>query len=152
MAKRDVVWVLRGDDRFAWGILAGRICRRIDEHRRGKDVLARWTVHEELRMRRRLGLPPFARLVELTLLGSSREQVDQISDRLGQGLRRGAKRSHIAVLGPAPHRIPRLRRKYRSVILLKGRTAESLVTLVRGVLQPGRKFHGLPVIVDVDPL
>ena len=107
---------------------------------------------EELRMRRRLNLPPFSRLIELTVTGSSRQRVEEAASRLAVALRRVSRRARMALLGPAPHRIPRLRRRYRSVILMRGRTVEPMVGVVRDVLQPGRKFQGLPVTVDVDPL
>ena len=107
---------------------------------------------EELRMRRRVKLPPFVHLIELTVLGSSRQRVTMAADALATQLRRGATRQRITLLGPAPHRVPRLRRAYRMCLLLKGRRVEPMVTLLRKTLQPGRRFHGLPVIVDVDPL
>jgi primosomal protein N' (replication factor Y) len=121
---------------------------------------------EELRTRRRLDLPPFTRLIELTVTGSSRQRVEEAAGRLAAALRRASRRSSlsagpstgqagrqgVALLGPAPHRIPRLRRRYRTLLLLKGRTLEPMVELVRKVLQPGRRFEGLPVAVDVDPL
>ena len=51
VAKRDVLWVVRGDDRRSWGILAGRIRRRIDEHRRWEDFQAWRAADEALGMR-----------------------------------------------------------------------------------------------------
>jgi primosomal protein N' (replication factor Y) len=107
---------------------------------------------EELAMRRRLRLPPFVRLVELTVIGASSQRVHESADALGERLRRSAKGRGITVLGPAPHRVPRLRRAYRVCLLLRGRRVEPMVALVRGVLEPGRKFRGAPVLVNVDPL
>ncbi|MBI3021903.1 MAG: primosomal protein N' [Candidatus Omnitrophica bacterium] len=107
---------------------------------------------EEIRMRRRLRLPPFVHLIELTLVGSSRQRVDEAAARLAALLRRAARRQRLRMLGPSPHRIPRVRRTYRTRILLKGQAVEPMVAMLRRVLQPGRKFRGLPVIVDVDPL
>ena len=103
-------------------------------------------------MRRRLTLPPFAHLVELTFIGSARERVQEAADALAKALEPQATRRRITLLGPAPHRIPRLRRAYRVCLLLKGTRVESIVELLRSVLQPGRRFHGLPVLVNVDPL
>ena len=107
---------------------------------------------EELAMRRRLGLPPFARLMLLTVLGGSRARVEEAAQRLALALRAAARRRRITLLGPAPHRVARLRRTYRMCLLLKASSSTVLVEAVRGVLQPGRKFGGLPVLVDVDPL
>ena len=56
------------------------------------------------------------------------------------------------MLGPAPHRIVRLRQTVRWRLVLKAARVEPMLDLVRGVLSEGRKFQGLPVLVDVDPL
>ena len=115
---------------------------------------------EEIRMRRSLALPPFAHLIELTVLGGSLPRVNESAQALAVALRRacpersrGAARRHrITLLGPAPHRIPRLRRTHRVCLMLKGREVAPIVAVLRTVLGPGRKFHGLPVLVDVDPV
>jgi primosomal protein N' (replication factor Y) len=107
---------------------------------------------EEIRMRRRLHLPPFVHLVELTLRGSSRQRLTEAAHALAAQLKRTAARQRVTLLGPAPHRIPRVRRTYRVCVILKGRTVGSMVSLLRQTLQPGRRFQGLPVTVDVDPL
>ena len=107
---------------------------------------------EEIAMRRSVKLPPFLHLVELTLLGPSLERVNDVAQQLAARLRRPARRRRITVLGPAPHRIPRLRRTCRVCLVLKARTVEAMVAVLREVLQPGRKFCGLPVLVNVDPL
>ena len=124
---------------------------------------------EEIGMRRRLALPPFMHLVELTIQGSSRQRTTELADRLADALRRAIAASIpqqvgeeaisarqrgnlITLLGPAPHRIPRLRRLYRMHLLLKSRAVEPMVGLLRQVLQAGRRFDGVPITVDVDPL
>ena len=107
---------------------------------------------EEITMRRRLGLPPFLHLIELTVIGGSSERVGQAAGQLAERLRQHGKSARISLLGPAPHRIPRLRRAYRMCLMLKGRAVEPMVVVLRQVLQPGRKFAGLPVKVNVDPL
>jgi primosomal protein N' (replication factor Y) len=107
---------------------------------------------EEIRMRRHLTLPPFVHLIELTLVGSFHQRVEKSAHLLAARLRRAVKGKRIALLGPSPHRVPRLRRTYRVCIILKGRVVESMVGVLREVLQPGRRFHGAPVMVDVDPL
>ncbi|MBI4003865.1 MAG: primosomal protein N' [Candidatus Omnitrophica bacterium] len=127
---------------------------------------------EEIRMRRRLRLPPFVRLIELTLHGSSRQRVMEAASALAAALKRtaarpatrgtssparmvparAAARRRVTLLGPAPHRIPRLRRSYRMCVILKGRTLGAMIAVLRRTLQPGRRFRGMPVTVDVDPL
>ncbi len=107
---------------------------------------------EEIRMRRQLRLPPFVHLVELTLLGQTLARVQEAARALADRLRHAGRASRITVLGPAPHRVARLRRTYRVCLVLKHRDAGPMVALVRRVLEPGRKFRGLPVLVDVDPV
>jgi primosomal protein N' (replication factor Y) len=107
---------------------------------------------EELAMRRRLRLPPFVHLVELMVLGSSRERVQQAADALAARIRPVARRRRLTLLGPAPPRVSRLRRTERMRVILKGPHAAAMATMVKGLLDAGRKVRGLPVIVDVDPL
>ena len=107
---------------------------------------------EEIRARRQLRLPPFVHLVELTLLGASADQVQQRASELAARLRRAGRARRLAVLGPAPHRVACLRRTYRVCIVLRHRAVAPMLEVLRQVLQPGRKFGGLPVLVDVDPV
>jgi len=106
----------------------------------------------EIEMRRRVQLPPFVHLIELTLMGASRQKVFEAADALAVELRRLVKGLRMTLLGPAPHRIPRLRRAYRACLLLKGRAVEPMMRVLRGALQPGRRFRGMPVSVNIDPL
>ena len=107
---------------------------------------------QEIEMRRQLRLPPVVHLVELTLFGSSQSRVTDSARLLAQRLREAIKRKRITLLGPAPHRIPSLRRNWRVCLVLKARTVETIIPVLKRVLQPGRKFRGMPVLVDVDPL
>lgn len=108
--------------------------------------------HDEIAMRRRLRLPPFSHLIEVTLVSGSRPRVEEAARQLAATLRRSAKRRRISLLGPAPHRIFRLRRSYRMCLVLKAREVAPMVALLRETLGAGRRFRGLPAIVDVDPL
>jgi len=107
---------------------------------------------EEIQMRKRLNLPPWTHLVELTIHGTSHARVSEAAEGLAKALRRRIATRRMALLGPAPHRIPKLRRSFRMSVIVKGRTVAPMVELLRSVLQPGRRAHGLPVTVDVDPL
>ena len=106
----------------------------------------------ELRMRKRLRLPPFSRLIELTVQGHRAPAVQAAAEALAQGLSEAIGRRRIELLGPAPHRIVRLRRTVRWQLVLKGARVEPMLELLRGILGEGRRFRGLPVLVDVDPL
>ena len=107
---------------------------------------------EELTMRRRLRLPPFVHLVELMVIGGAAPRVMEVATSLGEQLRARTAGSQITVVGPAPHRIPRVRSTSRVCLLLKGKRVEPMVALLMKTLTPGRTYRGLPVLVDVDPL
>lgn len=107
---------------------------------------------EEVKMREDLGLPPFQHLVELLLAAPVKPKVEAASEALAQALRREGGKHGIHLLGPAPHRIPRLRRRYRMRMVLKGGDVPEMVRMIRKALQPGRRYAGVPVVIDVDPV
>lgn len=106
----------------------------------------------EIAMRRRLKLPPFVHLIELTVQGSRAERVQTAAEALKAALAGRARRARMAILGPAPHRVARLRRTVRWHLVLKGRSVDSMMRVVRLALGDARRLHGLPVLIDVDPL
>ncbi len=104
----------------------------------------------ELAMRRRLALPPFVRLIELTVHNRRRPAVQAAAETLAEALKAARVRS-VTILGPAPHRVAVLRGRHRWRVLLKTRSIEPALALVRQTIGSGRRIHGLPVSVDVDP-
>jgi primosomal protein N' (replication factor Y) len=106
----------------------------------------------EIRMRKRLTLPPFVHLIELTVQGRKPERVQRTAEALAEGLRSRGSRRGITVLGPAPHRLKTLRGVVRWRLVMKAHSVGPMVRVLRRCLDDGRRFHGLPVIVDVDPL
>ncbi len=106
----------------------------------------------EIAMRKRLKLPPFVHLIELTVQGSRAERVQATAEALNSALASRARRVRMAILGPAPHRVARLRRAVRWHLVLKGRSVDSMMRVVRLTLGDARRLHGLPVLIDVDPL
>ena len=108
----------------------------------------------EIRMRKRLRLPPLTRLVELTVHARSSSRAQELAQQLAEALSADVRRarSRVAVLGPAPHRLARLRGAFRWRIVLKAPALAPILALVRRTLRDGRRFQGMPVIVDVDPL
>jgi len=108
----------------------------------------------EIHMRKRLKLPPFVHLVELTLQGRTQERVQAVAHALKAALHSALRRSRrrLVLLGPAPHRIARVRRTVRWCLVLKAPSVPPMLRVLRRVLGEGRRVQGLPVIVDVDPL
>ncbi len=107
---------------------------------------------QEMQMRRRHRLPPFTHLIELTLRGARQARVQAAADTLVATMRPQAARRAIVLLGPAPHRIPWMRKIYRMRVLMKGEAVAPMVALLRDTLRAGRTYEGVPVTVDVDPL
>ncbi|MBI4298124.1 MAG: primosomal protein N' [Chloroflexi bacterium] len=100
----------------------------------------------EIEERRRLGYPPFSRLIRLVYANLSAHRSQQEAERLCQRLRQereGKGLSQPDVLGPTPAYIARLRGRYRWQILLRGP-------------EPRLLLEDMPLprgwSVDVDPL
>jgi len=109
---------------------------------------------EEMAMRKRVGLPPWTHFIELMLRGRSQDRVQEAAEALGKLLRRRLGKDSAKgtdLLGPAPHRIPKLRGAYRMSLILSGSDVMEMVKQLRQALQSGRRFRGLPVTVNVDP-
>ena len=100
----------------------------------------------EIDFRRRLGYPPFGRLVRLTFAHTgaaySQEQAALLARRLKQERDRLGL-PNLDVLGPAPAFVPRLRGRWRWNVVLRGS-------------DPSRVLRDLPLprgwTVDVDPI
>ena len=106
----------------------------------------------EIKSREELKLPPFSHLVNLTLRGRNQKKVQDVACDLSTRLKKKRKDQDIEVLGPAPAVIPKIRGNFRWSILLKGKTALTLVTLLRQVLKDFKRYKGIILTVDVDPM
>jgi primosomal protein N' (replication factor Y) (superfamily II helicase) len=113
---------------------------------------------EELRYREALGYPPYSRLVNLRFDGLDAERVERLARRTANDLREANLRlprvRQAAVLGPAPAPIERLRGRYRWQILLKGRDAKVLQSLLQPFLRATERTgrdSAARLSVDVDP-
>ena len=97
----------------------------------------------ELELRRRIGSPPFGRLVKLTVALPERDAARAEAGRMAVSLRaRAADRGvRVAVLGPAPAYVARRAGRWRWHVVLRGTDP---VTLLDGSV-------AAPWSVDVDP-
>jgi primosomal protein N' (replication factor Y) len=115
----------------------------------------RFATHE-LRYRKRLGYPPFTKMVNIRIEGKEGEKVQACADRVARFLLANAQGESDppVVLGPAPAPIERVQGRARWQVLLKGkerRTLHALVQKVQEALFPQRQVQGIRIIVDVDP-
>ncbi len=111
----------------------------------------------EMRLRRALRFPPVQRLISLLVSSDSQEAARAMSGRLG-GLLRNLSRTErfesVAVLGPAPCAIERIRGRWRWRIVLRCPNSSSMRELVRAGLNEFGRVPGntrVAVQLDVDP-
>lgn len=87
---------------------------------------------QEIVSRRELFYPPFCLLVQIGISSSDLGETEKAAEHLAHACRRNAN-GDIAVLGPAPAPIARLRGKHRMQLLLKASKHQDLLTLTQRV-------------------
>ncbi|MBI3785695.1 MAG: primosomal protein N' [Deltaproteobacteria bacterium] len=108
---------------------------------------------EELAARRESDYPPFSRLVQIRCEGESAEATERLSRALATHIRRAAAKG-VAVLGPTPSPIERLRRRFRWQLLVRGSNGAALrhaARQAREALRREAQDAEVRVLVDVDP-
>ena len=107
----------------------------------------------EIALRRELGYPPFARLVNIRFSARDEDQVRQCAGQVADFLGRAATGMPVSLLGPAPAPLARLRDRSRWQLLLKSSDAACLRRLCRHLLANRKKLCPARVrmAVDVDP-
>jgi primosomal protein N' (replication factor Y) len=105
----------------------------------------------EIAFRRSMHYPPFVALVNVIVRGRTFAGAMQVGDEIVRVLAPDAKAAGMAVLGPAPAPLVRLRGEHRVQFLLKGRNRMQMRAALRAALA---QFPDLRrrVTVDVDPL
>lgn len=112
---------------------------------------------QEIKMRQRLGYPPFSHLIRLLTSSRSQERAFQAAQALavhletiisGQGL-------NANVLGPAPALLTKLKNRYRYQVTIKGYHHRALRQAVREAMEKLKEETGqrsVEVSVDIDPV
>lgn len=108
----------------------------------------------ELFFRKKLALPPFARMTRLVISHAKITQVKQIGKDLAEELKRLAKDLNgVLVIGPASAVMGRLRNRYRYQILIKSPNASVMKEfLTRARNDEKVKLFRREVMIDVDPV
>ncbi len=110
----------------------------------------------EIQFRRKLGYPPFARLLQLRFSGREKNTVSQNARQVGDRLRAAAGMLHseVEVLGPIESPLSKIAGRFRWQLLVKGPGAAVLRQLVRRVLlaEDAPSDRRVSVSVDVDPV
>ena len=107
----------------------------------------------ELAARRELGYPPFARLVQLRCEGERPDATERVAQGLATQVRQAAA-SGVALLGPTPAPIERLRRRHRWQLLVRGRSGAAVRAAARhghDAVRRQARAADVRVIIDVDP-
>lgn len=121
-----------------------------------RQDFARFATHE-LRYRKRLGYPPFTRMVNIRCEGKDGKKVRMCAERLAEHLVAQAQEIRTGapvILGPAPAPLERLKGRERWQVLVKGEDRRSLHALVKKTYEEmlaRSRVAGVRVIVDVDP-
>ena len=120
-------------------------------------------VDTETVFRRDLGYPPYGRLVAFGLSGPDEERVIAAAQRVASQVRLAGEargdEAGLAILGPAPSPLPRLRGRHRWRVTLKDADSSRLHAVARAALESfehattaaDRLPAGVALTVDVDP-
>ncbi len=116
---------------------------------------------EEMRYRRELSYPPFARLALLEFKGKSEQETESAAKRFDEILSRGARPPGLRILGPSDAAIPKIRDFYRKHLLVKspketdpsGAHLRLLIARARTLYeQSGEKgSQTVSLSIDIDP-
>jgi primosomal protein N' (replication factor Y) len=110
----------------------------------------------EIALRRQLGYPPFARLINFRIEGSKERQVEKIAAALASSAEQLIKkgRATVKILGPAPAPLALLRGKFRWQLLLMGSERKVLhdcsISLLRQTANLATAQR-VKVSLDIDP-
>lgn len=106
----------------------------------------------EMEIRANPMFPPYVRLVNVRISGSSEAQVQKTAMELA-GLCRTRAGGLVEILGPAPSPIDRIRDRYRWQVLLKGKDATALHSLCNHIREQQASLSrgDIRMALDVDP-
>ena len=108
---------------------------------------------EEMALRQQLGYPPFSRLVNVRLSGLHEREVEQAATAIAVFARDFGKKRAIAVLGPVPAPLSKIKDRLRWQVLLKSVDTRSLHGLCDSLIQQKTQLCPRSVVmqIDVDP-
>ena len=104
-------------------------------------------------LRQQLGYPPFSRLVNVRLSGLHEREVEQAATAIAVFARDFGKKRAIAVLGPVPAPLSKIKDRLRWQVLLKSVDTRSLHGLCDSLIQQKTQLCPRSVVmqIDVDP-
>lgn len=112
-------------------------------------------VEKELELRKKPAFPPYVRLAIIHIQGEKSALVQECSELLAKFIKGkiGGITRTIALLGPAPSPIERLRNNHRWQIMLKATDLQQLHELCRNILEDQSSTHkgSVRISIDIDP-
>jgi primosomal protein N' (replication factor Y) (superfamily II helicase) len=125
---------------------------------RAKDHDFTGFYREEIQFRKALDYPPFSRLINFRLSGSSEKRTTMAAEelgRIGQSLLKKGYGKGIEILGPTTAPFAKRRGKFRLQMLAKGRNSRLLHQFARelaGRMEDRIRGRGVSFDIDVDPV
>ena len=107
---------------------------------------------KEMEIRENPRFPPYLRMINLKISGSSEGQVQATAAQLAKLCRDGISQD-IEILGPAPAPIDRIRDRYRWQVLLKGSHSVMLHRICEKIIEKQASLTrgDIRIVIDVDP-
>jgi primosomal protein N' (replication factor Y) len=105
---------------------------------------------EELALRKELGFPPFAHLIEVGLRGPEETAVFEQAKKLYEKLL-PYKKDSCEVLEPQPDLQPKLRDKYRFTIMVKTKKTTQLLKSIKSALKGFSRKKNVVITINLDP-
>jgi primosomal protein N' (replication factor Y) len=115
---------------------------------------------QEISFRKDLQYPPYTRLVQILFSGKDKKKTARYMSNMGALCQKLQRQNHafskeIQALGPVPAPLARIQKKYRWMLLLKGKNAGSLhkfVKLVWSKAEPESRSAETTITINVDPV
>jgi len=113
---------------------------------------------EEIEFRRVLGYPPFCRLINIRLTGTSENRTKQAAEEMGEvgeSLLKKGYRKGIEILGPSTAPFSKMKGKFRWQMLVKGKSSKLLHQFAQELslrLEDRTRGRGVALDFDVDPV
>jgi primosomal protein N' (replication factor Y) len=112
-------------------------------------------MEEELKVRRQLGYPPYARLVLASCSARDEGKLRVFMEEWTAAIRRALSGKGVNVLGPAPPVVARVKNRYREQVLIKGRLNQAdkdlALDLYRRIIERRNLARYIDLRWDVDP-
>ncbi len=105
-------------------------------------------IDAELSSRKRLELPPYGRLTNITISDINEERLVNFCKKLSTLI---PKSKRLIVLGPAPAPITKIRNRYRYKFLLKTDKNANIQEFIKQWLSRVKKPNSVRIMIDVDP-